>query len=358
MLFYRKKIKSNNIEQLTKDFGEFPPKPLKSNIENKPFTIVHLSWFALRTYKIRLIFNILKADNKDLNNTNTIEIKSFFDKSIVPTVIRARHNLKSISKKIKKQNLLFKLLTIVILILATPLILIVSISYTLYFLVIAVHLMTKSNYKNTLGFYVNEKVMEGEININTGLIKKLKSNTESVISHEHLHLLQSQSGDMGDITKRNDLLKSRSEILLDNTDDEALLYLLDRFECEARLHELIVDFYQENNILPVSYKEFIGALLSCDVLSNFFGKIFITKNSDIEYPVFKRFSIRQQDTLEEFQDMIEGIKDEFVVKERFSKEVLPTMYANLLRYYGDKAASDNMLESIPSTDMYDHLYIE
>ena len=56
--------------------------------------------------------------------------------------------------------------------------------------------------------------------------------------------------------------------------------------------------------------------------------------------------------------MIEGIKDEFVVKERFSKEVLPTMYANLLRYYGDKAASDNMLESIPSTDMYDHLYIE
>ncbi len=358
MLFYSKKIKSNNTEQLTKDFGEFPPKPLKSNIKNKPFTIVYLSWFALRLHKLKLFFKTRKTDDENINSTQLIEFKKLLNEELTPKINKSKHNLKSIARKIKKENLPTKISALITIILLAPLLIIAALLFTIYLTASLVIIMNKSNYKNTLGFYVNEKVMEGEININTGLIKKLKSNTESVISHEHLHLLQSQSGDMGDITKRNDLLKSRSEILLDNTDDEALLYLLDRFECEARLHELIVDFYQENNILPVSYKEFIGALLSCDVLSNFFGKIFITKNSDIEYPVFKRFSIRQQDTLEEFQDMIEGIKDEFVVKERFSKEVLPTMYANLLRYYGDKAASDNMLESIPSTDMYDHLYIE
>lgn len=42
---------------------------------------------------------------------------------------------------------------------------------------------------------------------------------------------------------------------------------------------------------------------------------------------------------------------------RFVTEVLPVMYANLIRYYGDNLLSEKVMSQVRRPNLYDELYL-
>lgn len=357
MTWLSKTIESNNIEQLEKDFGSYPPYPLKSKIIKIPFNIIHLNWITIRLYKAKYILNAIVKDEQKLKNNNSIEIKKIYNKEIKPQIEETKSSFNNAKKAFKKLNIFSKIFFILITTVISPALILIFAIYSLFILrKPTLSIISNSKNKESLGFYVHETGLDSEINLNIKLIKKSKANLESIISHEHLHLLQNQNRAKGDITEEQNIFLSKAEILIKDTSDSHLKYLLGRNECEARLHEMMLSFYRKNTTLPTTYNEFLGALLCCDTLCGFFKKVFIKENSKEEYPQYEQFKIRDESTMDDFIDIIIGIKDDLLVKERFAKEVLPVMYSSLLLYYGDTTASKKMLDSIPNTAMYDHLY--
>lgn len=357
MTWLSKIIESNNIEQLEKDFGNYPPYPLKSTIVKNSFNIIHLNRISIRLYKLKYILNAITKDEKKLKNNNSIEIKKFYNKEVKPHIEELQLSFNNTKKEFKKSNTLFKFLLLLILTAISPALILILSIYAFFILKKLIpSLISNSKNKKALGFYVHEAGLDSEINLNIKLIKKSKADLENVVSHEHVHLLQNQNRPKGDLIEEENIFLSNAEILLRDISDSHASYLLGRNECEARLHELMLSFYRKNKILPTTYNEFLGALLYCETLCVFFKKVFINENSKEEYPRYEQFKIRDESTTDDFIDIIIGIKDDLLVKERFAKEVLPVMYSSLLLYYGDATASQKMLESIPNTAMYDHLY--
>ncbi|MCK9533805.1 MAG: hypothetical protein M0Q98_03825 [Pseudomonas sp.] len=73
MTWLSKTIESNNIEQLEKDFGSYPPYPLNSKIVKTSFSIIYLNWISIRLYKAKYILNAIIKDEKNLRTTTLLQ---------------------------------------------------------------------------------------------------------------------------------------------------------------------------------------------------------------------------------------------------------------------------------------------
>ena len=213
-------------------------------------------------------------------------------------------------------------------------------------------------HKHSVGFYSPGAGLEDEINIKTKKLKKLKFNCDATISHEHLHLLQNKYGKEFKLSEKEDSFIIRVGAILNNTDNSFLNYLLEEHELEARLHELILSFYRQIGFLPVSYNEFIGALLAWNnQYKTEYNLIFRRfENHENPYPNYNEFTIRDENISKEITYVLISLTIKNNVMIRFLQEILPVMYSNLLLYYGDALTSKNMLESIPDTTLFYQVY--
>lgn len=191
-------------------------------------------------------------------------------------------------------------------------------------------------------------MLKGKLEIIIKAGRHLHKSDASTVSHEHIHLLQHKNPESHSRYVRSpQALISEKGLAL-----PFILYLLEKMEVEARLHESVLSFYRTNHQLPVTVPAFLGLLAS----SQQFGWL-VTDNLELMDVTFHREheTYRERDAM--FAEQLEWVLMYIKTPElkcRFITEVLPVMYGNLLKYYG--ADAGNYLKEIERPNFYDNLY--
>lgn len=352
MACFSKKIKTNSIEQLKRDFGEYPPKPLKTDAVAVPFTINYLNWFSLYFIRLRGVISLTRRKNDGIKSQELLEKRTEFKKVLRKMFSEFGDELSKSKAEYKSFSFIKKVAMFLAFIFVLPFIFI-------YIVIIAVFtalkltnaLFSTKYYSSLFGFYTHGIGLKNEVNIVNKSVKKANINLESVVSHEHLHLLQQLEGVMYDNEIQKKDFFDRVRLIIESENSEYILYLSQRHEVEARLHEMVLSFYRHHGLMPLSYEEFMGFLLANEKLQQILKH---DKNINC-FSRYESYAVREEEAVSELFIILFVIKDTLVIS-RFVKEVLSVMYSNLLHYYGDEAASKKMLESIPSTLLYEQLY--
>jgi hypothetical protein len=178
----------------------------------------------------------------------------------------------------------------------------------------------------------------------------LNESEAPTVSHEHIHLLQYRNPE-----SHCRHVRSPQELLTEKGWANAfLLYVLEKIEVEARLHESVLSFYRTYHYLPTTVSGFLGLLASGERIGLLF--IRILESGDV---TFQRgqgtYPERDERPVEHLGWVLIAVKTP-ELQRRFITEVLPVMYGNLLKYYGDDVASRSFLRDIDRPNFYDDLY--
>lgn len=171
----------------------------------------------------------------------------------------------------------------------------------------------------------------------------------SILSHEHIHLLQHRS-----THAPGKHLDNPAGIISDKQRDNPFTqYLFQGIEVEARLHEVVVSYYRCNRQLPLTFDGFIELLAGSEKITEFLIYSDGCNGESIDMKVNK-YMDRDPKLTEQLDFTILYVKDE--LRPRFVNEVLPVMYENLIRYYGDDEAANAFGSQIARPNLYDELY--
>lgn len=133
-----------------------------------------------------------------------------------------------------------------------------------------------------------------------------------------------------------------------------LLYLLQKKEVEARLHESVLSFYLSHRRLPMTVSSFLGMLAASQQFGEYVSLILARSGTSFDRRV-KMYPERDDMYAEQLESIFVFIETPELAS-KFITEVMPVMYGNLLRYYGDEVASQNFLSEIERPNFYDELY--
>ena len=218
------------------------------------------------------------------------------------------------------------------------------------------------NYK-TYGFFQRLANRSSQVVVNTFALRKCKNSAEksvrtisfeSIVSHEHIHLLQNYYFPEGRKfsfgSEKVNFLKS---LLEEPENDFALvLYLFNANEMEARLHELVLSYYRKYGELP---SDEIG----------FLKLLFGSRGGDLDPSIFRALENRPYPKQMEYDTRCEKMEDEllYAIFEltkpyHYLCEVLPVMYGNLLIVYGDTNRAKKYFDTVSSFELYNQLYGE
>lgn len=330
--------------QLEKDFGSFPPAPLNCTLKQQ-FCIVRTRGIG-RLYLIVALFAKLLASAK-LEDVPE-PLRAIWNELFMAK-IQFREQVDNLVAQIRSQTkggqILFALIIAPLICLIAPLVIVLLL---VKFFTLSIRLYRKV--PDGIGYFV--PLFNDESNIFLqGDFKNIEFEN-MVVSHEHIHFLQHSNG--GSSSKESQC----SEVLFENEwkTDSYLLYLCEKNETEARLHEIVLSYYKVQRKLPLTVEGFLALLAG----SNRFGLLVIetlennlAKNMDevIEYDG------RTSAVAEEIELILLAIKNR-ELRRRFITEVLTTMYGNLIRYYGDELSSHTLLSKIQRPNLYDNLYPE
>jgi hypothetical protein len=213
--------------------------------------------------------------------------------------------------------------------------------------------LKKINPKKTpakLGYFMPIGKSETEIVVLSGQHRMSGRRVEPTVSHEHIHALQNHHSDGCSKRIQNPTLFLEKKYA-HNTD---LLYKSERKELEARLHEVVLSYFRHQKTLPTNFCDFLGLLVSNDALGSYARALL--EGNYFKFPTgLTEYKTREFMYAEDIADVICRAKDESISL-RFITEVLPVMYGNLLRYYGDEGASAKYLEEIKRPNLFDELY--
>jgi hypothetical protein len=326
--FYSTEVTSSE-SQLKKDFGEFPPKPLGGKGLTGEFTTIRVRGIGEHIHNVVMTKRIAEGAEDEGSLSSTI-------KNLMPDDIA---NLKRYvgAKGIGSKALMWIALGAIFLASMLKPIRMIPQGMT------------------SLGFFAPLRKDEYEIVIKTGSIAKNRLDEASMISHEHIHLLQHKevyiTAYSRVVTWPDDQLFTESAQA--NANLTRLKYILERHEVEARLHELVVSFYRTHKNLPLNVPHFLALLAASNQLGWLVSGLLTLANIQID-PPFIEFVERDMMQAKDLEMVMLSMPDELVV--RFITEVLPVMYGNLLKYYGDDAVSRNFLSQISRPNFYDQLY--
>ena len=73
MTWFSRTVSTDSRQQLCKDFGEYPPKPLNTNETIFPFKIVYLNQFSVLIYNIKRDYNLYFSQNNLIKNKDAIK---------------------------------------------------------------------------------------------------------------------------------------------------------------------------------------------------------------------------------------------------------------------------------------------
>lgn len=193
--------------------------------------------------------------------------------------------------------------------------------------------------------------------------KRMLHRYESIVSHEFIHFLQSESLRRLPI----DISRLRQEVLYNEILDEEgigkhgeairrhINYLLDLKELEARLHELVLSGYRQLGWLPQTLSEFLQFLsMNADIESS--RDILISHlQFDREDKEEENFRLRDKKIGGDVNLLLLALKDiETTLK--FIVEVLPVAYCNLMALYGSDISKVSINAEIPRPNLFDRVY--
>lgn len=325
--YYAVDIRSSKA-QLQEDFGDFPPSPLSCEALEGDFSVIRTRGIGEVYYELLVYKKMLHAIELDPQALSPEFIDSF-DPNVLLSLRRLFDGPVRSSKVLKPALI------------------------TLVLGLKGIELLVKgSSFANAKprgqGAFVPVFKNESSIAIKARHFRH-KSDA-AVISHEHIHLLQHR-----DFESHSRHIKCPDLLLSEKALTEPFyLYLLEKNEVEARLHECVLSFYRTHRQLPVTVPEFLGLLATSQQLGWLAsGKMML------QGVAFNRemgtYPEREIMFVEQLEFVLLAIKSQELLC-RFLTEVLTVMYGNLLRYYGDDAASRRLLMDIKRPNFYDDLY--
>ncbi|MBV0934184.1 hypothetical protein [Marinobacterium weihaiense] len=348
-MFFFSKRKSSSLDQLKKDFGEYPPAPLKGVINNNYFSIVSVFGFGNLYYTVSRIIR-LSINNQDYLERNGLpSLRNIYSQTKVD-----RDKVISLYREMRPHQKIIFLSGILLL---APFILVFFIFFMLYQLVKILRRPVIGG--DSFGFFspiLHNKEKVYELVIKPWEIWRRSLSKEAIISHEHIHLLQFATFDRDRINYASNE-KYRSHFVQKelNMNLDRALYLFSLDEIEARLHEVILSYYDSYHYLPNKHDEFIELLFKNNDLN---PVLFYLVEFDEEYNKFlfeENYKSRDENIVKDIAVMFLSFKNK-EMGIRFVFEVLSVLYANLLYMYGDFKIASDYFKSIGSHDLYNELY--
>lgn len=171
-----------------------------------------------------------------------------------------------------------------------------------------------------------------------------------VVSHEHIHLLQNSDGEA-----QCRGLQSPEKLLSDKAlTIPQLQYFFEKKEVEARLHEYVLSCYRAWGYLPMTVHDFLSMLASSERLGWLLSDV-LSEEPPLNVLPHKPYVEREPEFARQLEMILLSMRTP-ELERRFVVEVLPVMYTNLLRYYGDRTASEHFRSQIDRPNLYDILY--
>lgn len=322
---YSVELKSS-ATQLLDDFGEFPPSPLHGEKLDMTFSLIGVRGLGRVYLDFRETASLMRSINYDLDST-TSDFKAYFYSSGLQEWCRLTRKLGRLKVAID------------------PIFLICVMALKIVGYVSSGKLGPRK--RNYLGYFFPLSKSSPAIVVRSDV--EHNGRRSAVVSHEHIHFLQSLSSENYSRYVRT------PERFLDKRKiaDQHLLYILEKNEVEARLHEVVLSFYRTHRQLPVTFRGFLGLLAANDSLGDYVEMLL--NFSEVCFDPRERYSTRDVDFVLELESVwmyIETTENQC----RFITEVLPVMYGNLLLYYGGKEVGKRYLEEVARPNFYDELY--
>lgn len=345
---------SNSLEQFIKDFGEYPPAPMKCASPETSFKIFYLSKIGRIVYTFNMLRRLSKS--KDSERSEIFSEKSLGAEWVImyKTFNESVEGLDSFKKLYGQLGVVKRVIFSILLITALPILAAFFLCLSPRFF-IAYKNMTDVHDFSAGGFLpvLNDDL---EITVNTSV----RNREDSIISHEHIHLCQyisylknNPDGSWGEGV-------NSPEDFIDATSIEGgsnILYYYERREIEARLHELVLSFYRSSGFLPVSKDGFLEMLVSSSEYSMLAKAVL--RSSSIDVGISKSssavFSARDVGPVNDLIHVTLKLKNKDLAI-KFILEVLPVMYINLLGYYGVSDIDPVFKSQIERPNLYDRMY--
>lgn len=373
-MFFSKKISTNSECQFKSDFGEYPPKPLEPMKLNKQFDILSKGKVGLFFYNVSQIFSstFLAVVGKSPLHTSSQAMIDWRNNMVLirKRILKIKTRLIKGAIHFKKSTFQMKFVFFVLILIACLTLLLFLFLFVVYqFIRLCIHFLIlgarSSTYEN-YGFFQRLANRSSQVVVNTFALRKCKNSAEksvrtisfeSIVSHEHIHLLQnyyfSERVKYEDDSEKVNFLKSLLEDPENDFDVFSYFFKID--EMEARLHEVILSYYRKYGELPSDEKGFFKLLFGSrsEVMNVVKTKLF----GQIENRPYKRqieYDTRCEHMENEMLYALSRLTDLY----KFLDEVLPVMYGNLLIVYGDTNRAKKYFETVSSFELYNQLYGE
>ena len=308
-------------EQLRQDFGEFPPTPLRCESLTGEFNVVRTSGIGRIYHDVATQCCVMDAEIESLST----DLVAKFGADIRDYQNTVKHLGPRSSRFVKR-----------------------ALFGWLFVVRTAKAIRYRKTKPNAVGLFI--PYFKDGLQITVKARGHGSKSYAHIVSHEHIHLLQHRKPE-----SHCRHVRSPQELMTeDGWADSFLLYVLEKKEVEARLHESVLSFYRAHHYLPTTVSGFLGLLASSETIGRLVTNIL--ESGDV---TFQRgqgtYPEREARPVEHLLWVLMDIKT-LALQRRYVTEVLPMMYGNLLKYYGDDVASRNFHRDIDRPNFYDDLY--
>lgn len=313
-------------DQIKDDFGEFPPTPLCCENIAGYFKIVKASPIGENLIEYKILKSLLYISEEELNSHSAINS----DDPLLSKLLYAQKIIRNASGGSKKiAEILFN-------------------ASFIWRLCKKLILSKKYKSEKQLKGYFSPFLGDGSQIVLNSRFNDKKS-IDAIISHEHIHLLQFRNPE-------DHIRKARlpADFFFEEMrTDPHLLYIMEKKEFEARLHEVVISFYRTHRVLPLTVSGFLGLISACEHIGSLVTPLLeINQASFVKYEDYPARESRPIEHLGEILFYIENLDMSF----RFITEVVTVMYGNLLKYYGSDKDSSIYMKKIKRPNLYDELY--
>jgi hypothetical protein len=370
-MFFSKKISTNSECQFKFDFGEYPPKPLEPKKLNSQFDILSKDKVGIIFHAASRIFSLLfltvvgKPPFHTSSQLMIIMINCITQ--MRKEILETKTDLIKNATHLKNSPFQYKFILFVLLVIACLPFMFLFIVYHFLRLCIRLLILAVSCRSNqAYGYFVKLTHTSSQVVVNTSALRKCKNSAtrlartisfESVVSHEHIHLLQycyfPERDKFEYDSEKVNFLKSLFQDPENDFDVFSYFFQID--EMEARLHEVVLSYYRKYGELPLDEKGFIKLLIGCR------GKAINAAKTDLlgklENRPYKRqieYDVRCEAEEHEMIFAIFHLTDAWA----YLLKVLPVMYGNLLIIYGDTNRAKKYFDTVRSFELYNQLYGE
>jgi hypothetical protein len=308
-------------EQLRQDFGEFPPTPLRCESLTGEFSVVRTSGICRIYHDLAVQFCLMDVDIESLSTdlvtkfgANMRDFQNTFER------------LGPRSSRFVKR----------------------AVFGWLFVVRTAKAIRYRNTKPNAVGLFI--PYFKDGLQITVKARGYLNKSDAHIVSHEHIHLLQHRTPE-----SHCRHVRSPQELLTEEgSADTFILYILEKNEIEARLHECVLSFYRAHHDLPTTVSGFLRLLASSEKIGLLV--IGILDSGDVTFERWHgTYPEREARPVEHLGWVLTAIKTP-ELQRRYITEVLTVMYGNLLKYYGDDVASRGLLQGIDRPNFYDDLY--